>query len=130
MEMNQEVEQLVFLSQRLARQKGQLVEAERSRNEHHLPVNALHLHMALSSAMACCLEELPEGGTVKVGLDEADGAVVVEFRSVEGLSAPEAVPTWAGWEELEGLVDSLGAVAERSPTGYGIRILFTREPRG
>ena len=129
MELNQEVEQLVFLSQRFARQKDQRVEAERGAGTNTIWSTPFTSTWLFHSAMACCLEELPEGGTVKVGLDEADGAVV-EFRSVEGFRLLSLVPPGRGWEELEGLADALGAVAERSPTGYGIRILFTREPRG
>jgi hypothetical protein len=129
-ELGQEVEQLVLLSQRFARQKGQAVEMEGGWEEQHLVLNALHLHMALSSAMACCLEELPEGDSLKVGVSEVDGAPAVEFRGEEVNAALDRVQSSTGWQELEGLTGSLGARIERSPTGYGIRILFSREPRG
>jgi hypothetical protein len=129
-ELGQEVEQLVFLSQRFARQKGQGVEMEKGGEEHHAVVNALHLHMALSSAMACCLEELPEGRSLKVAVGKVDGAPMVEFRGVEEEASSDPIGTWTGWPELQRLTDSLGARIERSPTGYGIRILFSMEPGG
>ncbi len=129
-ELNEEVDQLVFLSQRFARQKGQEVEREVGREDQHLVVNALHLHMVLSEAMACCLEELPEGCLLKVGVGEVDGAPAVEFRGMNGDAPSEFVPAPAGWQELERLADSLRARVERSPTGHGIRILFSREPGG
>ncbi|MGD2121687.1 MAG: hypothetical protein PVJ76_08075 [Gemmatimonadota bacterium] len=129
-ELGQEVEQIVFLSQRFARQKGQSVEMEGDREEQHLVINALHLHMALSGAVACCLEELPEGRSLRVGVGEADGAPMVEFRSADAEVPPESASDWKGWQELERLAGSLGARVERSPAGYGIRILFSGERRG
>jgi len=129
-EMSQEVEQLAFLSQRFARQKGQKVEVEVGDAGPPLVLNALHLHMALSKAMQCCLEELPEGQTVKVGVREEGGAVAVEFRRGDGDLLPALPGPWPGWPELEELAGSLGARVERGPRDYGIRILFSREPRG
>ena len=63
-ELNQEVEQLVRLSQRFARQKNQRVVAEGGVEGVPLVVNALRLHMTLHGALMCCLEELPQGSTV------------------------------------------------------------------
>ncbi|NNM05038.1 MAG: HAMP domain-containing histidine kinase, partial [Gemmatimonadetes bacterium] len=129
-ELNQEVQQLVFLNQRFARQKGQQVLFEGSQDEQQLQVNALHLHMLLSAATRCCLDELPEGCKVSVGVLEEGGSAVVEFGSVDGDDLPEASTDCAGWSELEALSDSLGAKLERSPGAYGVRILFSKEPRG
>ena len=51
-------------------------------------MNALRLHMTLHGALMCCLEELPQGSTVNVGVHEEDGFAVAEFRSAEGEIAP------------------------------------------
>jgi C4-dicarboxylate-specific signal transduction histidine kinase len=129
-EMGRELEHLVFLSQRFARRKGQRLEVGVGEGERHLVLNALHLHMALSKAMQCCLEELPEGQTLTIGAHEEQGALVVEFRGGDCDPLPEPLVPWAGWQELDELTDSVGARVERNPTGYGIRILFSKEPRG
>jgi C4-dicarboxylate-specific signal transduction histidine kinase len=129
-EMNQEVAQLVFLSQRFARQKGLQLEVETGREEQLLVLNALHLHMVLSRAMAFCLEGLPEGRTVKVGVAEVDDAVIVEFRSEDGNDPSDPIAAWKGWRELEEIADSIEAKLERSPINYGIRIVFAKEPLG
>ena len=129
-EMNQEGEQLVFLSQRFARPKGQAVVFMGGVEDHHLRVNALHLHMTLSRAMRCCLAELPEGRTLNVGATDLEGAVAVQFRDAGGEPLPEPFAPGDGWSELEALARSLGAMVDRSPEGYGIRILFAKERSG
>ena len=129
-ELNQEVEQLVRLSQRFARQKDQQVVAEGGVDEQRLVVNALRLHMTLHGALMCCLEELPQGSTVNVGVHEEDGLAVAEFRSAEGEIAPGPAVDGSGWIKLEYLSGALGARAERCPSGYGIRILFPRDTGG
>ena len=126
-ELNQEVEQLVRLSQRFARQKDQQVAAEGGTEEHYLVVNALRLHMTLHGALMCCLEELPQGSKVTVGVHDENGVAVAEFRSAEGETAPGPLVDGGGWIKLEYLSGALGARAERRATGYGIRILFPRD---
>ena len=126
-ELTQEVEQLVRLSQRFARQKDQQVAAEGGTEEHHLVVNGLRLHMTLHGALMCCLEELPQGSRVTVGVHEENGFAVTEFRSAEGETAPGPPVDGSGWIKLEYLSGALGARAERTATGYGIRILFPRD---
>jgi hypothetical protein len=126
-ELVQEVEQLVRLSQRFARQKDQQVEAEGGVEEHRLVVNALRLHMALHEALMCCLEELPHGSTVTVGVHEEGGNAVAEFRSKEGGIAPGSPAEAGGWTKLESLSDALDARVERRPEGYGIRILLPKD---
>jgi C4-dicarboxylate-specific signal transduction histidine kinase len=129
-DMNQEVEQLLFLTQRFARQKGQQLEFRGAAGERLLVLNALRLQMALFGAMECCLEELPEGSTVRVGVHDEGEAVVAEFRGVGEGPDPEPASVWQGWQKLEELAGSLGADLERCASGYGIRFLFSREPRG
>lgn len=129
-DLNEEVEQLVFLSQRFARQKGQEAEVERGTGDRELVMNALRLHMALFGAMECCLEELPEGSTVRVGARDEGEGVVAEFKGVGEGSDPEPTRVWQGWQQLQELAGSLGAELERCTSGYGIRFLFSKEPRG
>jgi C4-dicarboxylate-specific signal transduction histidine kinase len=129
-DLNEEVQQLAFLSQRFARQKGQEVEVEPGTVDRELVLNALRLHMALFAAMECCLEELPDGSTVRVGAHDEGEAAVAEFRGVgEGLD-PEPASAWPGWQQLQELAGSLGAELERCVSGYGIRFLFFQGAKG
>ncbi len=127
-DLSQEVEQLILLSQRFARLKNQQVEAEKGPEGCHLAVNDLHLHMILHGTMMRCLEELPQGSKVAVGVREEGGAALVEFRSAGGRNAPGPSPEVGGWPHLESLGEALGAKIQRCPTGYGIQILFSRNP--
>jgi hypothetical protein len=106
------------------------VEFRGGSGERFLVLNALRLQMALFGAMECCLEELPEGSRVRVGIHDEDGALVTEFRGVGEGSQVESRAEWRGWQRLEELLETLGARLERCPSGYGIRFLFSREPGG
>ena len=112
-ELNQEVEQFVRLSQRFARQKDQRVEAEGGAGGAPLVVNALHLHMALHGALMCCLEELPQGSTVTVGIQE-EGDRRRRISERRGWIAPDPVDG-SRWSKLEYLAGALGARVERGP---------------
>jgi signal transduction histidine kinase len=122
-ELNQEVEQLVFLSQRFARIKGHRVLAHRKAWEAEVTVRPLHLQMVLFAAMERCLEELPEGAAISVGVTRAGEGHVVEFLgSPEDGSEIGAPAGGESWEDLREMVQSLGGSLERSSSGFGIRI--------
>jgi C4-dicarboxylate-specific signal transduction histidine kinase len=131
-ELGRELEQLVFLSQRFARQRGHQVRVDDDLEECWLNVNSLLLHMALHEAMQCCLEELPEGSRVTVGAGREGPAVVAEFRGASEPGNPGGGVTGCHrWEELVRLADLLGgATVEGTEAGYGIRILFRDGTRG
>ena len=124
-DLGQEVEQLVFLSQRFARKKGHQVSAVTETEECPLNTDALLLHMVLFAAMECCLEELPEGSllTVEVNRLGEDPGVVYRGTRADG-HPPECTEESACWETVRQLAAGLGASAQRSEDGYGIRILF------
>ena len=67
-DLNAEVEQVVFLSQRFARKRGHRVVARLMEGEARTLVHPLHLHMALFAAMECCLEELPDGAAITLSV--------------------------------------------------------------
>ena len=125
-ELGRELEQLVFLSQRFARQRGHQVRVEDDLEECWLNVNSLLLHMALYEAMQCCLEELPEGSRVTVGARREGPAIVAEFRGASDKESPrDGVVGCRRWEELVRLADVLGGSrVEGTEAGYGIRIFF------
>lgn len=130
-QLDQEVEQIVFLSQRFARKKGHRVDVGENPGGCTVRVNPLRLNMVLFSAMECCLEELPDGSAVTVTTRNEDAGAVVEFlgRTGEGVDA-EAVEAAEFWRELTGLAESVGARAERGGPGYGIRIVFREGTQG
>ncbi len=148
-DLGQEVEQAVFLSQRFARKKGHQVLAGPVSGEPYPTVDPLLMHMVLFAAVRCCLEELPEGSTLQVcALQVPDGAMV-EFRAVSGSDAtpaaggaaspvaegkgppaaggtplPVPTPQAEAWDSLVSVARSAGASVTRANEGYGIRLLF------
>ena len=130
-DLDQEVEQLVFLSQRFARKKGHQVEAAHCEKDSTAVVSPLLFHMTLFAAMECCLEELPNGSTLTVRAREEGSASVVEFRGVppEGEPPPKTTES-DDWKYLESMAEAVGAGVERSTAGYGIRLLFSRGTAG
>ena len=128
-DLAEEVEQLVFLSRRFARQKSHRVEVGGSREACPLFTDPLLLHMTLFSAMRCCLSELPGGALLTVEARTGPEGVGVEFR---GRAASEASLDVARDQELRGdlqeVAERMGAAVEPLETGYGIRILFGQDP--
>lgn len=124
-ELNEEVAEVAFLSQRFARKQGNHVVAQSLDRELPLTLNQLHLHMALFSAMELLLAGLPEGSDLTVRVAEREGAAAVEFEGTHGGELPTmgdladeslaGVRTWAR---------ALDAELERLEDGFGLRILF------
>ncbi len=65
-DLDEEVRQVAFLSQRLARAKSQAVQATHADEPVWLTGNSLHVQMALHAAVAFCLEYLAEGTALEV----------------------------------------------------------------
>ena len=128
-DLEQEVEQTVFLSQRFARKKGHEVVAGKGGGAGHLVLDPLALQMVLFSAMERCLEELPDGSRIQVSAGRSHQGPVVEFRKEQeeegALGSFEESP---GWDQLLMLAESVGAAVERAEVGYGIRLLFRDGP--
>lgn len=130
-ELNAEVEQVTFLSQRFARARGHRIVAVRMDGEANTVVHPLHLHMALFAAMQCCMEELPDGAAITLTVDVSDGRPLVEFSGVSADGAAVAGPAdGEAWAGIRKWTESLGAVLERSRAGFGIRMLFPPAPEG
>jgi signal transduction histidine kinase len=124
-ELNHEVEQAVFLSQRFARKKGHRVVAQPSESETRVTVHPLHLHMAFFSAMECCMEALPDGAAITLSVDVRDGCPLVEFSgTTEDGSVVAGPPCGESWDCTQVWTDALGAKVHRPDSGFGIRILF------
>lgn len=124
-DLNDEVVQVVFLSQRMARQRHQRVEAGCADRPIVFTGNSLRVQMALHGALECCLEHLPEGAVVRLVAAEEGGrpaaCLTAETGFPEGAPGPEEAP---GWERLTALLPDLGFAVEVSGGGYGIRLLY------
>jgi hypothetical protein len=126
--LGQEVQQLVFLSQRFARKKGQSVLAGPVSEDVTVTVPPLRLHMGLFAVMERCLGDLPDGSSVTVAA-QYKGAPCVEFvcdppPGLAMVSGPGGAVDGQSWSEISELASSFGAVLERAETGFGIRLLF------
>jgi len=131
LELNSEVEQVVFLSQRFARKRGHRIVATSPKETAHAVVHPLHLHMALFSAVECCMNELPDGAVITLSLTLRDGRPVLEFLGVPEESVAGVGPSEGDqWASVRQWTESLGASLERSETGFGIRMLFPPAPEG
>ena len=124
-DLSHEVEQAAFLSQRFARKKGHRVVAQTSDSPVRVTVHPLHLHMALFSAMECCIEALPDGAAISLSVGTSGGCPVVEFKgSVEDGTVVAGPPCGESWDCAQLWTDALGAKVDRPESGFGIRILF------
>lgn len=129
-DLNTEVEQVAFLSQRFARNRGHQIIVHPTEGGVRTSVHPLHLHMALFSAMECCIEELPEGAEVVLATGVRDGLPTVEFRGVSEAGEVVGPSDGEAWSRVRDWTDSLGAALERFETGFGIRLLLPPEKGG
>jgi len=124
-ELNTEVQQVAFLSQRFARKRGHRIVANCTEATANTLVHPLHLQMALFAAMECCMEELPDGAAITLSVAVREGSPVLEIRgdSEDGATVP-GPSDGEGWAGIRKWTESLGVTLERSQTGFGIRMLF------
>ena len=124
-DLREEVEQMLFRGQRFARKRGQQVVAGSRTEGCTVTVNPLHLHMVLFAALERCLETMPDGSTVTVGVHQDSGARMVEYGGTPVEGQEVALDSgMKGLEDLEELAGPLGATVVRCGPGFGIRILF------
>jgi signal transduction histidine kinase len=124
-DLDEEVRQVAFLSQRFARKKLQTVHVEAGDGVVPFQGSSLHVQMALFSAVELFLDQLPEGGVLTLRAGGRDGRAAARLAGTAGDGATlPGLHDLAGWPELkEGLAD-LGFSAEASPEGYEVLLLF------
>jgi signal transduction histidine kinase len=128
-DLEEELGQMVFLTQRFARRKNQQVEGGPPGEGTGIATEPIRLHMGLFSAIECCLSELPQGARLVAGVREIPDGLAVEFWSTsEDGGTPEVTADPDRWEDLQRISGALGATAERLESGYGIRLLFREDP--
>jgi C4-dicarboxylate-specific signal transduction histidine kinase len=123
LDVAQELHQVVSLSQFRARRRRHLLEVQPGDKNLTLVVDPFRFQMSLFAAVACCLEQLPEGSTVSINADRRDNRPTVEFTGQGGDEAVLPAPTEAnGWGPLVEFADGLGASVEVTESAYGFRI--------
>ena len=118
-DLDQEVDQVVFLSQRLARQGRQRLEMIPGSEELMIMVDSLHFQMALFAAVEGCLEQVPDEGSITVRTTRTGTGSTVEFtgEAADGSALPS--PTGAsGWVGMTALFEGLGASVDVGEDGY------------
>ena len=117
--LEQELQQVVFLSQRLARQGRQRLEMIPGSEELTIMVDSLHFQMALFAAVEGCLEQVPDEGSITVRTTRTGTGSTVEFtgEAADGSALPS--PTGAsGWIGMTALFEGLGASVDVGEDGY------------
>jgi hypothetical protein len=108
LDVAEELAQIVFMSERFARKRRQIVALGDTDGEARVQAHPLHFQMALFTALQECLEGSPEGSGILAGVTTTGQEVTVEFR-VDSESHPEAMLGPAGnWTEVESLVSKVG----------------------
>ncbi|NIM52693.1 MAG: hypothetical protein GTO22_26185 [Gemmatimonadales bacterium] len=129
-DLNEQVEQFVFLYQRFARQKNHVVQASTGDQALTVGIHALWLQMLLFAAMDCCSEQLPEGGTVTIRTSQQGGQPTLEFvGAVEDEAVPLAPTEGAGRSRLAELLNRFGASLEVGEPAGGLRISLSGDAK-
>ena len=132
-DLRQEVELALVLSQRLAAKKGQGTAMGPSRGQVLVTLSPLRLQMVLFAAVELCVDAAPEGASIVVevwpGEDEDGG--VVEFRGAREVAEEIEWPSDGDeWSRLANEARGWGARLEVSEGGEALRILFPQEAVG
>ena len=122
-DLNQEALQVALLCGRMAKQKGHRLQVQERDKDVKMTVNRLQLQMALFSGVECCLEQLPEPGTVVMHSGRFGDIPTVDFFADVGESVVLPAPTEAtGWKQVVDYVDVLGATIETANVPGRFRI--------
>ena len=125
LDLDEELRQAVFLSQRRARVNGVTLLTADPLAVGQVRANPLHLHMALFFALDRCIEAHPEGTSLVAKVLIDDTAVSVEFR---GEPEPESAllpePNGESWKEAQAWVSASGGKLHVLDHGRVIEIRF------
>jgi signal transduction histidine kinase len=121
-DLDEEVRQVVFLTQRFARRKNQKVVALPGAGTPAFSANSLTVQMALFAALELCMEELPEGATfeVRAGATGTRPGAELTARMEDMVIPPPTVGP--AWDRQRALVQELGAALD--VTGSKLILLF------
>ncbi len=127
LDLSQEVRQAAFLCRRFAQQRKQMVRVVCEDDGRQTVASPLHLQMALCWGMECCLEQLPEGGSLLIRTGRYDDRPALDFvldaDEHPELASPAEADNWVG---LTRALGNLGAVVETTDPACHFRILLPR----
>ena len=125
-DLDEEVEQVASLSQFRARRGRHRLQVQSGGHKLETVISRFKLQMALFTAVECCLEQLPEGSTLRISTDRRQDRQIVEFTGEEAGKAALPAPAEAeGWSQLVEILSGLGASVETNNVAYGFRLVFS-----
>jgi hypothetical protein len=125
-DLNEAVQHVSFLCRRIARQGKHVVQAQPVNDDLTVLANSLRLQMALYEAVECCLEQLPDGGTLNLHPVRHGDRPSFEFNGAAGGEAVSLAPTEAAaWSRLAAVLNDLGASVERVEAAQGFRLILS-----
>ncbi len=118
-------QRVASLCERFARQMRHEVRVQECGEDVTIVTSALWFQMVLFAAVECCLELLPEPGTVILGPVRHDGQPAVRLTGqVRGTPVSFEPDRAVGWDRFVGLVDRIGATVGSSGDSGGILVVF------
>jgi hypothetical protein len=116
---------VALLCERFARQKRHEVSVQPCGDDVTILASAVWFQMAIFAGVECCLELLPEPGTVVLGPGRCDGQPAMRLTAeVGGNQVAIDLDQAVGWGRFVGLVDSMGATVGSSSGSGGIVVVF------
>jgi hypothetical protein len=126
-DLNQTLEQIVFLSERFARLKGitvSLIPYSESLPVHTSPIG---LHMAVFFSLECCWDRMSTGGSIALSIGQKGSDAIVSFVCQGHVAVAEGTSGLLQDSEadrpIERTVESLGYRVECSATGPGLALI-------
>ncbi|MGD8699926.1 MAG: hypothetical protein PVJ43_11580 [Gemmatimonadales bacterium] len=119
-------QQLTFLCQRIARRGRHVLEVQAGEQGLRLEVNLLRLQLALYTAVECCLEQLPEAGTLSIRPVRHGNRPSLEFSGDVGGEGVSFSPAETrAWSRLAAVLEDLGASVEEVDSAQGFRLTLS-----
>jgi C4-dicarboxylate-specific signal transduction histidine kinase len=129
--LQQQVRQVAFLSQRAARRGKHRLQVEEGDVDAPVVLDALRLQMVLFEAVACCVEVVPEGGVISIGIEGGPDAAAARFSAMgDGLQTVKQPTAADGWDRVVEAVEALGGRTELLDDGWGFRLVLPVEHDG
>ncbi len=129
-DLNREVEQAAFMSQRSARKKGLELQVAASDASGGVRLHHLYLHMVLHSILRYCFDQLREGMVVEMKPRLDRGMALVEFSAMETGAPVPLRRDGEAWDSTRQWIHSMGASLTGSESGAGLLLSFPETAGG
>jgi C4-dicarboxylate-specific signal transduction histidine kinase len=126
-DLNQTLEEIVFLCERFARLKGVTLSLIPYAKALPVVTFPIGLHMAVFGCLECCWDRMAAGGNISLTLGQKGQEAIVSFVCQSGVGAAEDYSGWfqdseAG-QAIQKVVKSLSYKVECSTPGPGLALL-------